>query len=499
MDELKMKYREITAYEPAEDLVLTHEESMETAIPEYCPDLARVVDASGCLRLREWSVKDGQLTISGSVFVTVLYTSEESAGLRSLTLSVPLSCRMEDKRDCQVLSPCGRLLLLEVKPLGARKLYIRALSEFRVGGFRLVQQKIAVRAEGGPDLQVLERTETLPLLRDVWMQEFPFAQEAAPEGSDGEAEDLLMARCNLHVTGCQRFGTKLVVKGDSDFSLLCRDADQHLRTRSLTLPFSQIIDRPEIADEGELYCQAQALEYEVHPVRTDNGSGYGVTMRIGLLISLYDQVPISYVADLYSTRYDMSVQRQTLSIVTTQMPETIHRDTVQRLEGAGGFAYLTDVDCTQPEPVTGEEEGVTLRSTVRMRVLYLDESGTPVIAERSAEVSGQVSCMPQFIRAEVEPALWQRISSGFEIRLPVVFILGQRGIRQLSSVLSAQQQEEIDRAAMPSLILRRLREGETLWEVACQCRTDEQAILAANGLTDGEDPGGRLLLIPKVR
>lgn len=51
--ELELKFTEVTGCEPVGDLVTTQEESMETAIPEYCPDMARIVDTVGQLRLRE--------------------------------------------------------------------------------------------------------------------------------------------------------------------------------------------------------------------------------------------------------------------------------------------------------------------------------------------------------------------------------------------------------------------------------------------------------------
>ena len=81
--ELELKFTEVTGCEPVGDLVTTQEESMETAIPEYCPDMARIVDTVGQLRLREKHLTGQQLTVSGSVVLTVLYTSEESTGLRS--------------------------------------------------------------------------------------------------------------------------------------------------------------------------------------------------------------------------------------------------------------------------------------------------------------------------------------------------------------------------------------------------------------------------------
>ena len=49
----------------------------------------------------------------------------------------------------------------------------------------------------------------------------------------------------------------------------------------------------------------------------------------------------------------------------------------------------------------------------------------------------------------------------------------------------------------PSLILRRMAEGETLWDIARQYRTDEEAIRAANELTEDRPEGS--LLIPRVR
>ena len=111
--ELELKFTEVTGCEPVGDLVTTQEESMETAIPEYCPDMARIVDTVGQLRLREKHLTGQQLTVSGSVVLTVLYTSEESAGLRSLSMEVPFSCQVEDKRlmGCTAVCVAGRLLL----------------------------------------------------------------------------------------------------------------------------------------------------------------------------------------------------------------------------------------------------------------------------------------------------------------------------------------------------------------------------------------------------
>ena len=54
--ELELKFAELACCEPVGDLVTTQEESMETAIPEYCPDIARIVDT--CLLYTSPSPRD---------------------------------------------------------------------------------------------------------------------------------------------------------------------------------------------------------------------------------------------------------------------------------------------------------------------------------------------------------------------------------------------------------------------------------------------------------
>ena len=172
--ELELKFTEVTGCEPVGDLVTTQEESMETAIPEYCPDMARIVDTVGQLRLREKHLTGQQLTVSGSVVLTVLYTSEESAGLRSLSMEVPFSCQVEDKRlmGCTAVCVAGRLLLAEARAVTARKLYLRVMPEFTVSGYAHRRQRLCCGVGEDPALRVRRQETELELLTAGEEREF---------------------------------------------------------------------------------------------------------------------------------------------------------------------------------------------------------------------------------------------------------------------------------------------------------------------------------------
>ena len=51
--ELELQYTELSCCEAGESVTLTQEETLEAAIPEYCPEVTRLVAAVGQLCLRE--------------------------------------------------------------------------------------------------------------------------------------------------------------------------------------------------------------------------------------------------------------------------------------------------------------------------------------------------------------------------------------------------------------------------------------------------------------
>ena len=50
--ELGLHFTELTCCEQTGRLVMSHEETMETAIAEYCPDMTRIVSVCGQLQIR---------------------------------------------------------------------------------------------------------------------------------------------------------------------------------------------------------------------------------------------------------------------------------------------------------------------------------------------------------------------------------------------------------------------------------------------------------------
>lgn len=499
---MELKYKDLACCEVIGNLVTTHEETMETAIPEYCPDMARIVDTVGQLKIREKNMAEGRLTVAGAVKVTVLYTSEESAGLRSLTMSVPFSAVMEDKRLQHGSTICvdGRLLLSEARIVTNRKLYIRVLPELTAVCYAYPTKSVCCRTEEEPSLRIKREETVLDLMTAAEEREFTFTQESMMGERQEMPEDLLCDRISLAVTECQHFGNKLVVKGEATLSVLYRSEHQNLCTYDAVLPFSQILDGIEAAEDAAFHVEAHAMEGETRLMRTDGGSGFGVVQKIALWIFVYEKRPVSYIADLYSTRYPCHVQQKAVHFTADHVCAPERQEAVQRLEFGQNrpFAYLTDAACDQVDMTTGEE-GTQLHTRVRMKVLYLDDTGAPMSTERTGEISSMTGEIPDSVRAVCLPAAMQVNGGVCEVRLPIEFRIRKAVHSQVVQVGSAECRTDAAQEEMPSLVLRRMLPDESLWDIAKQYRTDEAIIRGANQLQENEPIPTRMLLIPKVR
>ena len=163
--ECGLQWKDITCWDEVPRLTLTHEETLEAAIPDYCPDMGRVVEASGTLCLRSITARSGNLELKGTVRVTVLYTSEESVGLRSLTQAVPFVCTAENRplAACQVLWAAGRLLLCEAQALTPRRLSLRLMPEWTVCGYTCTTVQLCCGVEEDPALRTAGTGGPAPL------------------------------------------------------------------------------------------------------------------------------------------------------------------------------------------------------------------------------------------------------------------------------------------------------------------------------------------------
>ncbi len=510
--ELELRKDIHSCYEALPPLTETREQSAETIVPDYCPDIARIVESSASLFLRSCDVTDGRVSVSGSLRLTVLYIADGSGGLKSLSYTIPVEETLDGRlRDgCTEVRVDGSVNALEIRALNPRKLMTRAAIELSVTPYcaaELVTCGDVVEREAH-GIETLCETQELSIIRALRSKEFVFSDELTLSGSREGAAELLREGASVRTTECRLLGGKLIIKGVVCLDLLYLSESGAVCHSREELPFSQIMEGFEGAEDTATAEGSVRLTGAELRLNGEGGDSRSVSARLFLhaFALLRQTLKRKCITDIYSTECELSPQLCTLELcggVQTVTGEQSVRETIET--GVEVATVLSASVSFGNAAVVCEESTALARCTATIRVLYLDEGGAPLLVERRSEVSARIA-VPTNCTAEIRSVTAGEVSAvaaagGIEVRFPVLFTVECSEHRRCVclSALEAEPRQE-SAADAPSLVLRAMGAQERLWDLAKAYRTRVADILSANELSNEiEVPAGELLLIPRGR
>lgn len=509
--ELKLQKAEYDYYEKLRFDPFPCETMRENIVPDSCGDIARIVDTTGvvCLTGRELT-GDGRFCASGSVEASVLYIPEKEEGLRSLHFQIPFQCYGEGQGDasCENLDIRGELRSIDTRVLNPRKVLTRANLVLYPALCRPVSLSVCtgVAEDAAGGIQLLREQKRTRVIAGVREKEFTFAEELPLSPGRGGAEEILSTRVDIRGTDSKLIGNKLVVKGFLAASVLYRETGGRLGMLQQELPFSQILEGNGFDEDCESEAAYRLLSLDC---RAGSESAPDDTCTLTLSVSLCTRVTvwrhleIGFIADLYSTAASALCQTEELE-VSEDSQQNVRRQNIRELLETGTAIRSvvdTEISCGGPRLEGGE-----WKIPVWARCLYMDESNQLGSVRREFTASVPAELESDGMECEAEAACRGDVIAnitpeGIELRFPVECVVSSFRRRRCLCVSGGELEEESpDREPAPSLILRKLGEGETLWAVAKQYRATREGILAANELADESQISmDRLLLIPRAR
>lgn len=507
--ELELKQELLECFEIAADFTATQEESTEMIVPDSSPDISRIVSAEGEVFIRSTEARDGKAEISGVVQVTLLYIPEKTPVLQMLEYSLPFMMVEDCPKDCSALRAALHTEEVHARTLNPRKVQLQC----RIGGNVMGYRRLALPytedlgEEGKFKAEKLMRHETVTAITSLEERDFSYEETLHLPQNRGPVSAIFCSRVRTYVTESKIIGKRAVVKGDCFADFLLRYDNGRCESSSFELPFSQIteIDAPQ---DAALQTVLQLTAVEARLVSDeDGGSEIKLSLFGKLQMTITERRELTVLSDLYSTVYETDVERQELQL--HDLGEKLSRrqiwqDTLEVGTVPERVLWI-GASCTPVSAYRGADGETELRTMLRLRVLYAGEEGRTLSAERSAEVLLPMEDAVDGLRCHA--ACGRDVSTvvtadGIAVRVPVDFVIEPRKMKKIAYVKSARCEEGKvkDLSAMPSLVLRRKKQGESLWQIAKQHNTACDDILLANGCEDeSELSENKLLLIPKRR
>ena len=475
--ELELERTPLDGFTAVLDTAVAQEETLESIVPDACPDLLSICDTEGVVCLHRKEAMEGRVELSGTIHAMLLCQPDGEVGLRRLEVDLPFTCTADSvdiTPGCQVVAE-PRLRGADARLVNPRKVLVRADLVVDTQVFAPMTDWACAAVLDPEQAGVEQLSESCETCVTVCVQEksFPFSDELTLPGSRPEAEALLKWRAALECSEAKVIGSKLIFKG------------------SARLPMCQV--RLVLTD---LTCEL------------DDGDGRTLSVSMGLLAQavVREERSLTLLTDVYSTLYDLNTQIRSLTL--SRVADRGEREiAVRELLETGILpqdvmdAYVTMGDVAQ----TREGERLSLTAQVNVNLLCRTEEGDVSAVTRTIPVTCPVE-LPEGARCTCRctctaPVYAAPASGGVEVRFPVRFAyLALTGSKAAAvSTVTFDENAPQDHTGQPSIVLRMVTGGERLWDIAKAYGTTARDVMQANALEEEELPDGQLLLIPRKR
>ena len=497
-----------TVCETPLDTVAEQSVDVDLSLPDYCPDIERVLRCSMTPMIYNTAYSGGQITVDGSVRLWVMYVDSVRGNIRSYEHTEPFSAtfatgELPENRtvdidtkveylNCRVRTP--RKLSLH----GAFSLYLRVCAP---NEYRLAQ------TNDDDDLQLRIMPVTLSELSCLCSEAFSYAEDIALSDRPS-IESMLSHEVAVHITDLRSVSGKIHLSAEGELRLMYLSDLENgtLEQMSYTFPISRVIDCDGVEDGTTLIPTLKVMSYDLRAGSdaVSEGALLSLDMRLCFSAQGYEERQLSYITDAFSVSDNVKVgydRFRCLSDVSVNTYRHVERAVLSA--GDDTVARVIRVSADQPSlSYSPSSDRLTLTVKVNLCMLLSDTGDKPFYVERAVEYSTLVdigaACSVLDARAYIESLSFRIVDEhSVEVRLDTAFTVSsccERTLDLLSTV------ETIDDSPLErddsSLILYYADGGESVWDISKRYLTRPDALIYENGIEGESVPSPMMLLIP---
>ena len=465
----------------------------ELLISDYLPPVFKLVKCFAKPVVLQKQLQAGRLTLEGYLRCIVFYQGEGGAGLCQTEQKLPFTKALELPEfsfSAWTASVEGQTEYLNCRVVNPRRIEVR-------GAFGLVasvhaQSKaevITALADGG----VEQRLRTLSGVRSAAVLDKLIT-------ADGELAFPKQPEAILDITGTatvrevKLLTGKAVAKGE--LHVLCAwraEGEAALQSQAVTLPFNQILDADGVSEDCKCLCVVEPVGFTV--AQGESGAPGQLTATAMLHLRAWRPFQLQCVADAFSTKFESALTPQEL--ITEDLAALL--DETAAVTGSGplpdaGARLLACFAAFGPAQIVQQGEGWALAARIVVTAFGENTLNELESYEKTLELA-----LPLHIEApagsELYPECWlsaenlQCSCTGGTLEVSVTARAeGAVLCRSTQAVVGAIELGEPLAPADPEISLRiyYAQAGEELFAIARRFHVSPGQMLAANGLTEGE-------------
>ncbi|MCL1820826.1 MAG: DUF3794 domain-containing protein [Oscillospiraceae bacterium] len=507
--------RPLLGYENRFSAGVLKEETADIIVPDSFPDILNIIDTRALACVREKRITENGVELAGAVRVSVLYKPDDPAftggfnTVKRLEVVIPFTHLFEQRgvhNDANVFASVS-VTGAGARTINPRKVGVTAGVRLDASVFAPYSHELTVGVSEAGFETLLKQAKVNMLIaaRDKIITVND--QIELPSGRPPIGE-ILNVDVRPSAGEVKIIGTKAVLKGSAAVSVLYQNHSAEalaLSTWEQEIIFSQIIEMDGADESAEIIANLTLSGIDLD-LRGD-GRTVDAEITIDAQLLAFSEQRMDIISDAYSTVFDIAPDMKEMSLYT--VPESFSIRAQARESGhiEPAAHSIIDTQILLGAVEKSDEGGNTvLRVEAIAKIIYTTEEGEYACSEIRVPVEAAVANPDGHgVSANVRVAgdVFAGVTAdGLEVRFTAQFEGCLTGRERLMVVDGIRGDTETPKSddGMASVTLRRLGNGETLWDIAKRYSATQRDILAANAIPEtAELEAGTLLLIPRKR
>lgn len=504
----------ISINNPVFDGTADHPVECDVLLPDYCPDIARILQTGAEAVTDSKTLEAGVLTVNGNLSIKIIYIPENSSSIRCFTYESAFSHSFEagEAEGKAVSKVKMHVNYVNFRPIGPRRVQVKA----SVGiAAKITSQKQETVLTGCDDNRVETLKKQIKANTLVAAAEKPFTMNEDLEVEYGKPPiaAIISSRAVAVCSDYKVISNKVIAKGEVLLhTVYSADAeDAHLEVLQHSIPISQIIDL-DGADEDcmcEVALAVNDVKVEAAAGVDGENNGLSAQITINAMVSARREQEFEIIQDAYSPVFEMNIERKAVNF--EYVSEVIHANEMlkQPLDISGSNAGALTYCAAKAENPAVKIEGkkLTVEGELKVSMLAQDTGGGPLCMEKpmpfklEQELKKPVKgghCEPEITVVSAEGTLSSADKLDLRLELAVsAVVYGISGESAVSDM--ALDESRMKQCNKKTLTIYYADKGESIWEIAKMYNTSMNAVKQENELENDTLPDRRMLLIPKKR
>ena len=485
----------------------TIEQPIETEllIPEYCPDIIKILKCDVKNRVISKKIKEEMLELDCCAEITILYCGEDNV-ISSVITKYNYAKNLENKLfSHNNIDVCITSNNFNCRQTSARRIDVKGSINLNLSIHSFVVKEVLYDIKN-------EHIEQLKCNYDatstVFVQEKTILveDELLISSDKPDVNYILRRNAVAIINECKQIGEKAIIKGNIKVDILYCTVNNTPAVFNETIPFSQIIEL-NIKDKNcNIISKAEVSSFEAKPINAINSNaGFLINISLNIVLKGKCNVPVNLIKDCYSTRNKMDVVKD--KIILNKLVETIHERVVVKKNlvlNDNQISSIVDLWCCE-DKIDGllENECLKISGVIESSILYCDMDNNP--EQKNAKLEYELNkkitnsnLKIKNINQKIQTCSYTLISENqIEIQAEIYIfaeIYEECESDCVSDLIENNEALGID----DSIIIYYCDEEETVWNVAKRFSTPVSSLMEQNGLSDDLISSQSILVISRM-